>query len=947
MKMDVYCMFPHLMYQSSLISWISLLIAIALNGTVHAYYEHKCTDSTDCQYPECSSGYPVGCENGRKICYRKSDGNICKPGPCVPGKMRIWSNQKDGVCAFCQAGKYSAVWTWNYDCDFCPAGKYSSVIGATTGDTCIACPSATLYSIIASSACTELCPTGTYASINSQCLPCPPGRFSGITGMTVCSLCPAGTYSDGNGFTACIMCQAGKYSNALATGTYASINSQCLPCPPGRFSGITGMTVCSSCPAGTYSDGNGFTACIMCQAGKYSAALAGDPISICSLCIEGKYSSASGASSEAICTMCSAGKYSYALGLIQESSCTMCAAGTYSTTTGSTMSQLCLMCLGGTYSSTLGASSDLKCIPCPAGTYSFNAGANSLSMCSPCTKGKYSSASGLKDEFTCSLCIPGTYSDITGASICTLCSMGTYSAIYGASSNLNCQPCQPGQYSMIYGSTVCQACPINQCSLPGQYSTCGNSTLGDCSICQNALPVGTAYYYITTGKTEYSSVCPVKIASQGRYRNCTNPRAPMAIIMTFQSLALDFGFCDFQNTNNGQPFYFCTAPDPADSKYVWWQGTQWVAAKVFGGSPITAGPSADEKSYLQGEYQPITALYSQLQDPANSVIWELPCPSGTYAPTAGSTACTQADAGYYVASNGQSAQTRCIAGTFSYTGASICTDKCPDGTTKAAGGAQCILTSPGSYSSAGVATPCPKGTFTSMTGATVCTNCIAGSYNSITGVSSSADCTLCGAGSYTSASGSPDCTACNPGKYNMASGVTVCALCPVGKYSSVAGFTTDCAWCTNGINYTYSTGSSACTACTAACPVGKKIQNLCIPTSDIYCGPCTPIANCFYIPGTPCGNATNPNCLCLPGFELIGNQCQQCRQGTFKSTSSSLPCAAWNTRLTCSPGYFLTNGTRFTDTSCLQCPGSPGNGTMKGSGCQWGCKAGYNNTVFE
>jgi hypothetical protein len=49
-------------------------------------------------------------------------------------------------------------------------------------------------------------------------------------------------------------------------------------------------------------------------------------------------------------------------------------------------------------------------------------------------------------------------------------------------------------------------------------------------------------------------------------------------------------------------------------------------------------------------------------------------------------------------------------------------------------------------------------------------------------------------------------------------------------------------------------------------------------------------------------------------------------------------------------GLFFSNGTRFTDATCLQCPGLlPENAKVarNGTGCQWECNAGFNNTVFQ
>jgi hypothetical protein len=219
------------------------------------------------------------------------------------------------------------------------------------------------------------------------------------------------------------------------------------------------------------------------------------------------------------------------------------------------------------------------------------------------------------------------------------------------------------------------------------------------------------------------------------------------------------------------------------------------------------------------------------------------------------------------------------------------------------------------------------------------------------GMSSISACIPCTSGSYSPSIGSSACTLCTPGLYTaVVSGSTSCTRCPVGKYTPINGTTTDCTWCTNGTSYTTNTGTSTCTNCSKTCTVGLQIQRQCIPTSDIYCGACAPIINCVFMPGTVCGNATHPNCLCPPGLEMSGGQCQECKPGFFKSTNSTLPCTQW-TRVTVCPisQFFMSNGTRFTDAACLRCPAQlPANGTVpKTEGCQWRCAAGYNRTVFR
>ncbi len=659
--------------------------------------------------------------------------------------------------------------------------------------------------------------------------------------------CPPGQYrQDGD----CVNCFAGTYSLAGAVDYRG-----CIYCSAGSYSSFQGATTCQTCSPGSYNKNVAYFECQVCSSGSYAAT---SGASTCQICEPGSYSAALGATA---CQICPLGLYSATQG---SSSCTLCAQGTFSSALGASTG--CLQCVVGSYSTGAGG---YACISCPGGTYSTNILSSS-----------------------CSACIPGNYAGV-GSSTCTSCSAGRYSTVPGASS---------------VGS--CTQCATDTCLSPGQYSTCGNGTKGDCGQCQATLRTSTSYY-IVSRITGYALNCPMKnTSSKGSYRNCTDPRIPMQIFyMTFKTSFLDLGsFCMFQGNRNNQPYFLCSALD-FSPYYVWWQGTQWMGSAVLGDlNNAVTGPSVDGNQYLSGEYQPMTTLYLELLD--NSAAWEILCSPGTYASAEGSTACTLASAGYYASSSGSTSQSQCSSGLFSYTGASACASTCPAGSYKAASGSQCLVTNPGSYSTAGISIQCPKGTFSSMEGVTVCTNCLAGTYSSGTGMDSFASCTLCAQGSYASSAALPNCTACSAGRYNSAVGSTTCLIC------------------------------------TSACPAGRQLQGICTPTSDTYCTPCTLVANCFYIAGTPCGNATNPNCLCTPGFELIGGQCQQCKAGFFKSTNSSLPCAPWNTSLVCSQGYFSSNGTRFANAACLpSCPIPPGNATVKGMGCQWGCNAGFNNTM--
>ena len=185
---------------------------------------------------------------------------------------------------------------------------------------------------------------------------------------------------------------------------------------------------------------------------------------------------------------------------------------------------------------------------------------------------------------------------------------------------------------------------------------------------------------------------------------------------------------------------------------------------------------------------------------------------------------------------------------------------------------------------------------------------------------------LCSKGTYSANEGSVSCTPAPQGKYVPNSGATTSLQCATGTFSST-------------------TGASACTVCSTACGIGKEIQGTCASTFDTPCVPCTQVPNCVF-QGIGCGNSTNPNCVCMPGFEMVAGKCQQCKQGHFKAANSSLPCAQWTTP-SCAANYFRSNGTRFSDTVCLPCPDPPGNAAIKGVACEWGCRAGYNTTMVK
>jgi len=778
------------------------------------------------------------------------------------------------------------------------------------------------------------CAAGTY-----QIIPC---TSTSDRECGLCPSCPMDGYNQGCGGNSpgkcvpCVACNSAGYYLSGCTGTSAGTCTMCGTCIAGYYRvGCTWTSAgeCRGCEAGGYCAG-GSAGRVVCPKGSYCPSTSSQPTN----CLKGTYSASESATAQSTCLSCNAGYFSGADGATV---CTICNTGSMSLAGAG----FCTSCIAGMYSESSGA---IACVLCPAGKYSIVSGATScvycsagkynelisMTFCLSCSDGTFATVIGSTE---CKQCVPGKYF-ISVFDQCSDCAKGTYSQYYKASS---CTPCEKGTYSTSMGSKLpsdCQQC-LQICILPGQYGSCGLDTSGNCSSCRNTPSPNTAYY-VVSDSTGFNSTCPTSITSPGYYRNCTNPSAPMWI----GDPPIQYGSdCNYRDSVNNQPYYYCSSY----GMYMWWQNTKWVGSTVFanvGTDTFTeSGPGLDP--YADTFYrQPMIILHTNLAQPY--VNWVNPCPKGTYSPSQGATACIPASPGNYVSSSYATSQTLCQTGLYSLTGASSCTQTCPAGTYNTTM-SQCSLVTPGFYSKTGASIPCPGGTFSSMSGASVCDGCAVGTFNSILGMSSISACTPCASGSFSASIRSSSCKLCTPGLYTSVSGSTVCTKCPIGKHTQINGTATDCTWCTNGISYSTTTGSTTCTVCSKTCPIGLQIQNQCTPTSDVICSFCTPVVNCVFIPGTVCGNNTHPNCLCPPGLEISDGQCQQCRPGFFKSTNSTLPCTPWTNNLVCPAGHFVSNGTRFTDMACLECPKPPGNGTVWSPGCQWGCAAGFNRTVFR
>ncbi len=183
------------------------------------------------------------------------------------------SSPGDSSCHYCPIGFFSPG-AGSSACTPCPAGLWSSDIGATLcGGICI--PSAGRYCPVAwTTSVAVLCAPGWFSQNGSltSCDPCPagwncpgrgctmpvacgPGTYS-VTGAARCSFCPPGRFSGDFGAVSCqgnCVTLPGFYCGSGVSTGFASV-----PCPPGRFTNVTGPNLaCQPCPSGRYGASSG------------------------------------------------------------------------------------------------------------------------------------------------------------------------------------------------------------------------------------------------------------------------------------------------------------------------------------------------------------------------------------------------------------------------------------------------------------------------------------------------------------------------------------------------------------------------------------------------------------------------------------------------------------------------------------------------------------------
>ena len=478
-----------------------------------------CTPGMYCEgvgnsYPtgQCYAGYYCVGRSSTPTQYQSFPGTYSPvgasgPTACLPGTFN--DKYRQGSCADCPASYYCPFSNMtSYEDFLCYSGHY--------------CPTRT--------AIPEKCSPGTFSAESgndkpSDCLPCTPGYYCGISGLSnVTGPCRKGYYCSSAATLAVQLtttstggpCQAGYYcpqasgyqvpcprgthmTSTLATGnvTYQGRAYYCDLCPSGRSCNMTGMIIpgeaCSPgyfCKLGAKSPkpycGESYCTDMygICPAGHYCPLETSDPIP----CTNGTFMNHTGASE---CYECPAGYYCDAT--YSKTSYRECPQGYY--------------CPAGT---------GVDWIPCPAGKYGSRPNLQNADQCRSCPAGMHCDSEGLTEPsgncsagFYCPggaknawgqtlytgnhTCPVGSYCP-EGSTLPTACPPGKYNPNEGMHSLRNCLDCTSGYYCDRFNMSL----PAGQCQA-GYYCLLGASS---------ARPT-VAYIDDVSGNTVGGGVCPL------------------------------------------------------------------------------------------------------------------------------------------------------------------------------------------------------------------------------------------------------------------------------------------------------------------------------------------------------------------------------------------------------------------------------------------------------
>ncbi|XP_069750647.1 neurogenic locus notch homolog protein 4-like [Narcine bancroftii] len=765
----------------------------------------------------CDAGYycPIGSTEQAPDQFKCIAGHYCPEGsafprPCPEGTYsRTAMNKALDNCLPCTQGFFcegtgllhpTGVCLSGY---YCPGGQNSSTPAGFLCPAGSRCP--------AGSSSPHPCPRGFYQARAGQpdCKPCPTGAYCDSSelenrGVEIPQHCPPGHFCPARTeFATQHKCPRGTFSNKEGQTSA----DQCETCPPGQFCSQEGLVKpTGSCWKGFYCFGgatspnpiDGITGDI-CPVGRYCEAGSSTGVD----CPLGYYSNKTGLTSPSDCTVCDPGLYCNQPG--NSSPQGPCAAGHYcklgAQTPNPTNGVEGFLCPAGYYC-TSGTTSPA---PCPVGTYNPLKGKGSLTDCLPCDPGHYCSnvgqaqpSGGCYAGFYCNaastqpdrhVCPAGFYcpnSTVTPHP----CPSGTYSNDTGNKKESNCQPCLSGQFCDGSGNEA----PDGPC-LAGFYCPPGQSSASPISY---VCPVG---YFCPKGTS-----IPVKCKG-GTYQAQEGQDLCEPCPAGF--------FCPFAN-DSGERFpelcpkgFFCPIGTTLGTEHPCAEGTYgpWPGAvSALGCVPCLAGMHCASNGLSSptgpchaGYYCTASAInptpIKHLVDSDNGSFsgndvcpmghycpegskYPLPCPLGSYSPTAGLRSeeqCQRCPIGHFCDQLGLTDLSKaqlCDPGYICYAGSTVpCPSDgiqgymCPSGVCCPPGTISEIPCNPGTYNplpGAGNCLPCPAGTIcinSSTVEPVICPRgyysfsqsslplpCPEGTYNALEGASFSDACVSCSAG---------------------------------------------------------------------------------------------------------------------------------------------------------------------------------------------------------
>ena len=376
---------------------------------------------------------------------------------CIENKRTLYDGAPDVKACVCNRGLFGVP--GNSVCSPCANGFYADKFNMSS---CLQCPVNSFVvnedKPIAAVNITEcLCNAGFTGNDGGPCLACVAGKFKEDVGSALCSTCRPNTFSAEQAVT-CVECPLNSTSSASSIsvhncscdpGFYRVLKNgkyECEKCAAGRFKAVSGNNACDFCEDGFITPYTGATTCLQCLANTQSS--------------PAQYGGTT--------CLCNAGFFLPSpSNPIFLSNCTACAPNTFQHQIASTA---CLNCHENAHSEK--ASTNLfQCI-CNAGYYETNIDGT----CAACARGTYKPVTEIyeEDAHACSSCPTNSTSPVASDAVvdchckagftgdngtdCLACDSGKFKNELGDADCLLCDQNFYATKNILFGTTVCQDC---------------------------------------------------------------------------------------------------------------------------------------------------------------------------------------------------------------------------------------------------------------------------------------------------------------------------------------------------------------------------------------------------------------------------------------------------------------------------------------------------------